>query len=135
MIIIFVYISISVFVALGFGLLSIRSSVILNRNPVGASGDPLISAGEILMAIFWPISLIMILIIGALDSYRESLRQEADKILSNIKKDTDLTCISNKDIKKLIFANNFGAIQLGEEMLKKIKKHQQDKEFEGIFLS
>lgn len=125
---IYVLIGIVIVLMVALGTKLFDDDIIIRTHRYSSFKDPLS------VAILWPISVAVILIISAVDSYKEHIRNKVDRSLKNIQSDDDIAGMSKKDIKNILFAHKINAIYLNETILKKLKKSLRDREFEKIFL-
>jgi hypothetical protein len=115
---------------------SVSLSIALSESP---RFDEKISAISIIFCtIFWPIFLIAIGILSAIDIYRDYLSKQANKIFNKYhfgatKTDTFMTLLSeasDKDLKIILRAADKKVISINDKHIDLLKKEIQNRKFE-----
>lgn len=91
--------------------------------------------GAFMMAIFWPPTVLFMLLVSIVDSYRESVRLQVRLIVADATSNTEiLKTLSTKKLKKIQHAHKIKALYVPYNVLKKVEEELVDKEFEKNFL-
>ena len=97
--------------------------------------EPFFTVSVLILTALWPFSLILLMLVKVVDSYRGWIQSKVndDILLANL----DPSYLNTLDIKKLklmVFAHDIGAVSINTRTEENIKKSIANKEFEKNFL-
>lgn len=91
--------------------------------------------GALMMAVFWPLTVLFMLLVSIVDSYRERVRLSVTITVTDAASNPQiLKNLSAKKLKKIQHAHKIKALYVPHNVLKKVEEELVDKEFEKNFL-